>query len=129
MILDDDKDCLESLAALIHPLGMHYKLFSNPLEAVYALGRGHYDVMLTDLRMPRINGIDILHLCNELSLNTRIIILTGAADKNSAEIARKEGVYAYFRKPVNVNQLMNVLREISGELSSQSSSGPATASA
>jgi DNA-binding response OmpR family regulator len=69
------------------------------------------DVMVLDLRMPGIDGMEVLRLVRKQYPQLEVIIMTGhGSDKDEAE-ARRLGAFDYLRKPVDINNLMEIVRE------------------
>jgi len=69
------------------------------------------DIILTDIRMPGINGLDFLKSINEEGLNARVIILSGYGDFDYAQKAIKLGVADYILKPVENNELVSIVKK------------------
>ena len=72
------------------------------------------DVMVLDLRMPGIDGMEVLRRVKKQYPQLEVIIMTGhGSDKDEAE-ARRLGAFDYLRKPVDINRLMEIVREAGG---------------
>lgn len=115
MLIDDDETCLSSLAFVIAPLGHDCETFINPIAAVQAYQEKPYDVVITDLKMPGMNGMQVLQAIRAHNPEAKVIICTGYGDAEKAVTARKHGVYAYFEKPLKITGLFAALELIAGE--------------
>jgi len=73
------------------------------------LGAEHYDVIMLDLDMPNVNGMDILRMMNARDNHTPVVILTGVSDVELAVKSMKRGAFDYLTKPVDDEQLLEVL--------------------
>src|SRR5713101_6155616 len=74
--------------------------------AVEMLGKKTYDVVLLDIRMPRMNGIDVLRYVREHNLGSRVIMLTAVDDLTVAMEAVKNGANDYLTKPYDIGTLV-----------------------
>ena len=115
MMIDDEMDCMESLAAALEPAGHQAVMFSSPADAVTQYAQGHYDVVITDMRMPRMTGIQVLRVIRQIDPEARVIIMTGYGDAETAIAAVNNGAYAFFGKPVNIVELIEVLERVGKE--------------
>ena len=119
MIIDDELDCMESLAAALEPAGHHVDMFSSPIEAVSAYKKGIYDVVITDMRMPHMTGLQVIRILHQMDSEARVIIMTGYGDAETAIAAVNENAFAFFPKPVNCVELFEVLDKVGKEKEKQ----------
>lgn len=110
LIVDDEKDIVNILVSALEDIGMtNLDTAYDGKEAAAAVNKKHYDVVLTDIVMPELNGIDLMRHIKALSENTQVIILTGNADKKSAITAVKLGAYDFIEKPFDLNIMARVV--------------------
>lgn len=90
-----------------------YKVTSvfSPLEAKRIIQEKNFDVVLTDLRMPDISGMELIRLIKKKLPKTQIIMMTGYADISTAIESIKKGAFDYIPKPLNPDEVLNVIRE------------------
>lgn len=119
LLIDDDVNCLEGLTSALEPAGYICGAFTNPEEAVENFRQKQYDVVITDMKMPGMNGIQVLKETRSLCPNTRVIIVTGFGDVETAIAAVNNGAYAFFGKPIDIDELMDTLEKIEGEIGEQ----------
>lgn len=119
MIIDDELDCMESLATALEPAGHRVDLFSSPIEAVSVYSKGSYDIVITDMRMPHMTGLQVLRILHQVDSSARVIIMTGYGDAETAIAAVNENAYAFFPKPVNIAELFDVLEKVGKEKEKQ----------
>ena len=112
MLIDDDKDCLLGLSGAIEPAGYYCELFTVPEQAVAAYNPQKYDVIITDMKMPGLAGIQVLKIIKAHNPEAKVIIITGYGDVDTAIAAVNNGAYAFFGKPVNIAELMETLEKI-----------------
>jgi two-component system response regulator HydG len=105
LILDDEPEMLENCRRILTSAGYDCLLTSDPLEAVSLLGSERPDVMITDLRMPVMDGMDILKQAREIDHLCPAIVLTAFASIESAIEAVKQGAFDYVSKPFSNEQI------------------------
>lgn len=116
LLIDDDADCLDGLTTVLEPAGYACSAFTAPEEVVEDFRQKQYDVVITDMKMPGMNGIQVLKTILSLSPNTRVIIVTGFGDAETAVAAVNNRAYAFFGKPIDISDLINTLERIEGEI-------------
>jgi DNA-binding NtrC family response regulator len=111
LIVDDEQSAREGLSEIVSAWGYETRSASDGIEALEMADEFNPAVIVTDIRMPRLDGFALLaRLRNELS-DTAVILLTGQASVEDAVRAVKEdGAYYYFEKPINTRQLNLVLQ-------------------
>ena len=115
LLVDDDADCLASLDAMLEPAGHQCTLFTIPEEAVEICRQQYYDLVITDMKMPGMDGLEVLKKVRELSPETKVIIITAYGDVTTAMAAVNNQAYAFFGKPLPINDLMQTLEKIEME--------------
>jgi DNA-binding NtrC family response regulator len=116
LLIDDDSDCLEDLVAVLEPAGHRCDSHTLPVEAMEAYRKKEYHVVITDMKMPVMNGIEVLQRVKAINPGARVIINTGYGDVETAIAAVNHGAYAFFGKPLKLDELMEVLEKIEGEI-------------
>lgn len=119
MLIDDDPDCMAGLASVIEPAGHSCEMFIAPEEAIKTYPTKPYDVVITDMKMPGMTGLEVLKAIKFINPEAKVIINTGYGDVETAMSAVNMGAYAFFGKPVDISELLETLdkinREIDGE--------------
>jgi DNA-binding response OmpR family regulator len=80
--------------------------------AITSLAKKHYDVVLLDVRMPRMNGIEVLKHIKTQKINSRVVMLTGVDDLAVALEAVKNGANDYVTKPYDLPTLVGSIRRV-----------------
>jgi DNA-binding NtrC family response regulator len=109
LILDDEPDMLEGLRRVLGSSGHDCIAVSDPGEALELLRSRSPDVFLTDLRMPNMDGFELLRRAREIDSELPIVVLTAFATIESAVAAIKEGASDYLAKPFSIDQLKMVV--------------------
>jgi two-component system, sensor histidine kinase and response regulator len=110
LIVDDEARHVQALCQTLSRIGYHVEGTSNPLEAMPLLRAGTFDLLLTDMMMPHIDGIELLRQALMIDPNLVGILMTGHGTVDTAVEAMKSGAYDYILKPVNLNAVLPVLR-------------------
>ena len=105
LIAEDEKNIGDLLTELLDREDREIVLVQNGLEAVGKLKEGHFDLLITDLMMPEVDGMEVLHQAKKLHPDIMVIIITGYASLETAIQAVKEGAYDYLRKPFRLEEL------------------------
>ncbi len=110
LIVDDEKTAVENLAHVCRKEGYQVTTRTTGMGAIDALEKNRFDVVLSDLQMEKINGMDILHRVKTLSPETAVVLITGYATLDSAVEAMKAGAFHYIAKPFRLDEVREVVR-------------------
>ncbi len=111
LLVDDEKDFVETLSERLQTRDLESSIAYNGEEALEMLGEDIPDVMVLDLMMPGINGIEVLERVKNEHPEVEVIILTGHGSEQERERAEELGAFAYLRKPANIDELARVMKE------------------
>ena len=109
LFIDDEPGSREGLTFLLEREGYQVEAVDAGEEAISLLSRKSYDVIITDLFLPGVSGIDILKYVKEHRLPCNVILITGNATAETAVRAMKEGAFDYITKPVNFEELKVII--------------------
>ncbi len=110
LIVDDDPLHLELLQGILKPLNARIFCASSGEEALSLLSREHFDVIISDLVMPGISGLDLLMFVQRNGYNIPVIIITAYSDMESVEECIKFGAFDYISKPYDHHLLRATVR-------------------
>jgi CheY-like chemotaxis protein/predicted transcriptional regulator len=99
LVVDDDAVFREELATLLSDWGHQVEAVSSGAKALEALEAAEYDVIFSDVRMPRMNGIELLRQVRERWPRVYVVMITGFGTVEAAVEAMKLGAFDYVRKP------------------------------
>ena len=105
MVLDDEPIVGKRLHQALTKHGFEVEVFENPTNAIARLGKAHFDIVVTDLRMEEVNGIQILEYVTSNCKNTRVILITGYATVEVAREALVKGAFDFIAKPFKPRDL------------------------
>lgn len=110
LVVDDEENVRLTTAAILEQEGYTVETASDGREALHMVGRNHFDLVLTDLRMEDMDGITLLHELQTRHPNIVTVVLTGYASIESSIDALRQGVYDYLVKPCVVDDLKRTIR-------------------
>lgn len=112
LVIDDERDMLELLSRLITEKTAYTVLtFSDALAALEAVKKTHCALVITDLKMPGIDGITVLNRIKELDENVAVIIMTAFGTIETAIDAMRKGAFDYISKPFRKERILAVLEK------------------
>jgi DNA-binding NtrC family response regulator len=111
LIVDDDIILGESMVKILESVGHQVDIANNGKAAKTMIQNQFYNLILLDIRLPDITGIELLSMINKYSPRTRKIVLTGFPDTNTAIRAVNEKADAYLVKPFEAEKLIKVINE------------------
>jgi PAS domain S-box-containing protein len=109
IVVDDEEELVKALQEAIADQGYEVSVFTTAQQAVSALKEKDFDVLLTDLMMPGMDGIDLFRQAREIDPHIVGIVMTGHATIQTALEAMKVGVYDYLLKPFKARSLLPLL--------------------
>jgi len=116
LVVDDEVGIRESLKLILEKEGYAVSTASNADEAFKQVRQGDIDLLITDIRMAGMDGVELLKLSKSISPYTEVIMITGYASVDSAVESMKEGAYDYITKPF---KKADILRAVSKAVEKQ----------
>ena len=111
LIVDDERVALKNLEHVMKKEGYEVTATQSGQNALKLLDEQNFDVVLTDLRMEKVGGVQILSKCREFHPDTEVIMITGFATLESAVEAMKHGAFYYIAKPFKLDEVRKVVKE------------------
>jgi CheY-like chemotaxis protein/anti-sigma regulatory factor (Ser/Thr protein kinase) len=111
LVVDDDKITRHVLSTVLTNAGFTTAVASDGLEALEALGRDVYDLLLLDVWMPRMNGLDLLARLRSIEHRPRVVVMTSDDAPETLLEAVREQAYKYVHKPVESPVLLETVRD------------------
>ncbi|MCK4619495.1 MAG: response regulator [Desulfobacterales bacterium] len=107
LVVDDELDMLALLAMIISEKTDHkVTTTNNPLEVIQFMREGGYDLIITDLKMPTMDGIELIREIRNIDQHIPILVITAYGSIESAEEAITKGAYDYITKPFRKEQIL-----------------------
>ena len=112
LLVDDEPSVRGSLKLILEAMGFKVTACTNPIEGLAALKESSFDVILSDLKMPQMSGVDFLALIRTSGSNIPFILMSGHATKNDIDKARAYGIKTFLPKPFSPNELLFELENL-----------------
>ncbi|MBW9054524.1 response regulator [Rhizobium mesosinicum] len=109
-IVDDDRNFRVALEDMLASAGFYGELYASGEDFVTRKGYLTCDCILSDLRMPGMSGVELLRRLREDGIEQPVIIMTSYPDPDASAVALKLGARAFLSKPIDSNELLNLLR-------------------
>ena len=112
LLVDDEPDQVALLGAMLRPLGMDVATAESAEQALAVFQRSPADVVVTDLNLPGVSGIDLIRELRKHENPPALVLITGEGSVSSAVEALKLGATDYLQKPVDPMRLVTLLQEL-----------------
>ncbi len=112
LVVDDEEIARANMEHVLKKDGYGCHSANNGIEALAVLAREEIDLVITDLKMEQMDGLELLHQINRVSPEIPVIMVTGFATVSSAVEALKKGAAHYLGKPVNLDELRKTVKEV-----------------
>lgn len=110
LVVDDEQSLRDVWSIMLKRAGYAVTSAMDGEEAIDLLNREIFDLVITDLRMPKIDGMEVLKAVKSVSPETVVLIITAFATADSAVEAMKQGAYDYLTKPFQVDEAQLIVR-------------------
>ena len=117
LLIDDEKIVGARLKTALVKVGYNVEVFQNPKEVLSRINEKEFDVIVTDIVMEEVNGIQILEKVRQKSNRSKVIIMTGYATVSLAREAMYKGAFDIIEKPFLPTDLQTVIASAAKELS------------
>jgi len=109
LIVDDGKSMRDFLKILLAKEGYEVMVAGDGQQALSVLSENHVDMVISDIRMPGISGLELLSQIKDYSEDIPVIMITAFASPDDAVQAMKNGAYDYISKPFNIDEIKSVI--------------------
>lgn len=117
LLVDDNSDIRSTLSTFLRRKGHEVQACQSAIEAWSSLSLNDYELVLTDVRMPRMGGVELARKMRESGSNTPIIFMAGAPEEELQDAQAVLGPYSVLQKPFMLNALIDELsRAVPGQV-------------
>ena len=113
LVVDDEEIARTNLEHILKKEGYQVKTAANGVEAVEKIKNQKFDLILTDLKMDKMDGIQLLEAAREIDSQAAIMMVTGYATVDTAVEALQKGAVHYLSKPIKIDELRKTVKQIS----------------
>jgi DNA-binding NtrC family response regulator len=112
LVVDDEEDSRNGIAHFLLKSNFDVITAQNGKEALESFKENHHDLILADIRMPGISGIDLLKRVKTIAPRTEVIIITAYGEVESYLEAMNHGAFEYLNKPIKIRELKKVINKV-----------------
>jgi two-component system response regulator HydG len=109
LVVDDDVDMAETLSDILTALGIQVEIAHNGYIAVEKIKAKMFDIVLMDIKMPIMNGVESYKKIRQIRPQTIVVMMTAYAAQDLVAEALKEGAYGIWYKPVEINKVIELV--------------------
>ncbi len=113
LLVDDEKEMCISLAKILNAAGLKTEYTTHPLAVKQILGEKHFDLVVMDIRMPEISGLDLLQQFRDANDSTPVIMISAYASVENVVAAMKIGALNFYQKPIDIGMLIAEIQRLS----------------
>ncbi len=111
LLVDDHKPFRDSLAKVLQGEGFHVFPASDGEEALDTLRKEYIHLVITDLKMPRMDGVELLKVAKTIRPEVEVILITGYGTVDTAVTSMKDGAFDYIQKPFKPREILKLIRK------------------
>jgi DNA-binding NtrC family response regulator len=115
LVVDDEKIVGDMSRIILQKEGYEVDTFTDSQLALDSIRSKRYDLVVTDLKMENVSGMDILREVNQLYPETKVIMLTAYATLDATIEAIRERIFDFFPKPVKIEELKKSVKKALGD--------------
>lgn len=110
LVVDDEKSMREILQIFLKNEGYHVSAATNGETAIEAVKKDIFDLIITDMKMPKVGGLELLRTVKQITPHTLVVLITAFGTTDSAVEAMKHGAYDYIQKPFQMDNIRLVVK-------------------
>ena len=110
LVVDDESSILDTLRILLRKEGYEVTTAQGGKAGLEQIRSGNHAIVLTDVRMPQVSGLDILQAAKDQDPETPVILMTAQASLQTAIQSVNQGAFHYIQKPFSNDELLTILR-------------------
>jgi DNA-binding NtrC family response regulator len=110
LLVDDEQEFVDAFAERLRLRGFNPHVANNGEQALRMVDEGNARIIILDLKMPGIDGLEVLRRVKKMHPETQVIILSGHGSEKDEETARNIGAFEYLRKPADIGDVLEALK-------------------
>lgn len=112
LVIDDNTDLAENIAEILEDFGVEVQLAYDAEHALACFDDRKWNLVVTDVRMPGMDGLELLALLKERSPGTPVLVMTGYADREMVARAHHSGALAVVHKPLDLDAFLELVERV-----------------
>lgn len=113
LIIDDERSVRGSLGEILRDEGYEVEVAENGLEGIEKADKQHFDVIFCDIKMPGMDGIEVLDKLMEMGIDSAVVMISGHGDIETAVDCIKKGAFDFIPKPLDLNRTLITIKNAS----------------
>ncbi len=126
LILDDEPIVCRRLKPAFQKIGYEVETFTDSTSALARLQEASFDIVITDLKMEGVDGMQILTEAKQAAIDTHVIIITGFATLETAKESYRKGAFDFVAKPFKLRDILECVKKIADQRQASKKSIPNT---
>ncbi len=110
LVIDDEKSIRNTLTEILSYEGFEVVEAADGHEGIRLAGKDKFDIILSDIKMPKMDGIEVLEKLQELTPETPVVMISGHGNIETAVEAIRKGAFDYIAKPLDLNRMLVTIR-------------------
>ncbi|MCQ2252891.1 MAG: sigma-54 dependent transcriptional regulator [Bacteroidales bacterium] len=110
LIIDDERSIRNTLKDILSYENHEVTLAQDGIEGIETVGKDKFDIILCDIKMPKMDGLEVLDKLMEMGNDTPIVMISGHGTVDTAVEAIKKGAYDFIEKPLDLNRLLVIIK-------------------
>jgi DNA-binding NtrC family response regulator len=119
LVLDDEVIVLKRLGPALEKAGFAVEIFSRSSDAFNRVQETAFDIVITDLKMEGLDGMQFLSIVKERSPKTEVIVITGFATMDTAKESFQKGVFDFLAKPFKLGEILETVKKAEKKIRSE----------
>ncbi len=111
LLVDDEEELVETLVERLQIRGIHAEGVTRGVDAIQRIREGDFDVVVLDMKMPGLDGLEVIGQLKHDRADIQVILLTGHGSSEDADRGIKAGAFDYLIKPVDIDELIEIIRK------------------
>jgi DNA-binding NtrC family response regulator len=112
LVVDDKEMMRDSLHATLNRVGYEVQTAESATDALVQIKQCTFDVILTDLKMPKMNGLEFIDELKRIEIDAQVVMMTAFASIDTAVEAMRKGAYDYIQKPFDADEIVLLLQRV-----------------
>jgi DNA-binding response OmpR family regulator len=111
LLVDDEEELVETLVERLQIRGFRAEGVTRGVDAIQRIREGDFDVVVLDVKMPGLDGLEVIGQLKNDRADVQVILLTGHGSSEDAARGINAGAFDYLIKPVDINELIEIIRK------------------
>ena len=116
LIIDDERSIRNSLKEILMDEGYDVDVAENGVQGCSMVEKEKYDVIFSDIKMPEMDGMEVLDRLTQMGVDAAIVMISGHGDIDSAVDCIKRGAFDFIQKPLDLNRILITIKNATDKI-------------